>query len=104
MLVINLMLGFVEDQLVDDLLKECSKMQKFDHPHVLKLIGVCLDGGPAPFLIMPFMTNGSLLSHLRKNRLTLCPENNCTADHDNTVSISYPNIVIQQWIIGTRLI
>ena len=43
-------------------------MHKFDHPNVLKLIGVCLDGGPAPYIIMPFMANGSLLSYLKKER------------------------------------
>ena len=53
------------------MLKECSKMVKFDHPNVLKLIGVCLDGGPAPFIIMPFMANGSLLTYLKKNRQEL---------------------------------
>ncbi len=35
-------------------------MYKFDHPNVLKLSGVCLDGGPAPYIIMPLMANGSL--------------------------------------------
>jgi serine/threonine protein kinase len=43
-------------------------MYEFDHPNVLKLMGVCLDGGPAPYIIMPFMENGSLLSYLRKER------------------------------------
>ena len=46
-------------------------MHKFDHPNVLTLRGVCLDGGPAPYIIMPFMANGSLLAYLRKNRGTL---------------------------------
>ena len=46
-------------------------MQEFDHPNILRLIGVCLDGGPAPYIIMPFMTNGSLLSHLKENRDSL---------------------------------
>ena len=54
-----------------DLLKECARMYEFDHPNVLKLIGVCLDGGPAPYIIMPFMTNGSLLSHLKQERNNL---------------------------------
>ena len=53
------------------MLKECAKMEKFDHPNVLTLRGICLDGGPAPFIIMPFMSNGSLLAYLRKNRGTL---------------------------------
>jgi serine/threonine protein kinase len=63
--------GFVHDELVNDLLKECRRMSEFDHPNVLNLMGVCLDGGPAPFIIMPFMENGSLLSYLRKEKDTL---------------------------------
>lgn len=62
------MLGFVQEHLVKDLLKECTRMFEFDHPNVLKLTGVCLDGGPAPFIIMPYMANGSLLARLRKDR------------------------------------
>lgn len=58
----------MEQSLIEDLLKECVKMNKFDHPNVLKLSGVCLDGGPAPFIIMPFMTNGSLLTYLKEER------------------------------------
>ena len=46
-------------------------MEKFHHPNVLTLRGVCLDGGPSPFIIMPFMSNGSLHDYLRKNRETL---------------------------------
>ena len=54
--------------MVSDMLKECSRMSKFEHPNVLTLRGVCLDGGPAPFIIMPFMANGSLLAYLKRNR------------------------------------
>ena len=46
-------------------------MYKFDHPNVLTLKGVCLDGGPAPYIIMPFMANGSLLTYLHKKRDSL---------------------------------
>ena len=46
-------------------------MSRFDHPNILTLSGVCMDGGPAPFIIMPFMMNGSLLAYLKKNRATL---------------------------------
>ena len=46
-------------------------MYIFDHPNVLSLTGVCLDGGTAPYIIMPFMANGSLLAHLKKNRASL---------------------------------
>ena len=46
-------------------------MHQFEHTNVLTLRGVCLDGGPAPYIIMPFMANGSLLAYLKKNRDTL---------------------------------
>ena len=59
-------------------------MSKFDHPNVLTLNGVCLDGGPAPFIIMPFMTNGSLLSYLKNNRATLVIKSDNDQD-DNEV-------------------
>ena len=60
--------GFVHSELVNNLLKECLKMSGFEHPNVLNLVGVCLDGGPAPYIVMPFMENGSLLSYLRKEK------------------------------------
>ena len=48
-------------------------MQKFDHPNVMKLIGVCMgpsekDSGASsgPCIVMPFMAKGSLLDYLRK--------------------------------------
>jgi serine/threonine protein kinase len=60
--------------------RECIKMKDLDHPNILKLIGICIDGGPAPFIITPFMENGSLLSYLRKNRNTFLPtEDNVTS-------------------------
>ena len=46
-------------------------MEELDHPNILRLRGVCLDGGPAPYIIMRFMTNGSLHSYLKENRDSL---------------------------------
>ena len=46
-------------------------MHQFEHPNVLKLTGVCLDGGPAPYIVVPFMANGSLLSYLKLERANL---------------------------------
>ena len=56
---------------VDDIVQECAKMTQFDHPNVLSLIGVCVDLGPAPYIIMPFMDKGSLLTYLVKERHNL---------------------------------
>ena len=49
-------------------MKESVKMEKFQHPHVLNLIGVSIDAGEAPYIVMPYMANGSLLTYLRKER------------------------------------
>ena len=43
-------------------------MTKFKHLHVLNLIGVCVESGEAPYIIMPYMMNGSLLAYLRKEK------------------------------------
>jgi serine/threonine protein kinase len=79
--------GFLAKSRVKDFLDECIKMSTLDHPNVLTLIGVCMDGGPAPYIIMPFMFNGSLLTHLKKERenLVLPPEQ---VVDSNTVSMS----------------
>ena len=43
-------------------------MKNFQHRNVMGMLGVCLDAGPAPYLVLPFMTNGDLLSYLKANR------------------------------------
>ena len=86
-------IGFVDQKNIDDLLKECSKMSEFNHPNVLTLTGVCLDGGPAPYIIMPFMENGSLLSYLIKERDSLVLEPGTTG---NVVRITN-----NEWIADT---
>ena len=65
------LIGFAEKELVRSLLEECARMQSFEHPNIMKLSGVCLDGGPAPYIIMPFMANGSLLTYLKDHRESL---------------------------------
>ncbi len=56
---------------VNVMVEESLKMKMFDHPNVLQLIGVSIDAGEAPYLVMPYMANGSLLSYLRKERANL---------------------------------
>ena len=61
---------------ITELLDESLKMKSFSHPNILNLIGVCVDAGPAPYVVMPYMANGSLLHYLRKERphLTIAEE------------------------------
>ena len=54
---------------VQQILQEVVKMQDFSHPHIMSLIGVCLDAGVG--VVMPFMANGSVLKYLKKERETL---------------------------------
>ena len=44
------------------------KMSRFKHSHVMGLIGVCIDAGSAPYIIMPYMANGSLIKFLKRER------------------------------------
>ena len=53
---------------ISELLDESLKMKAFSHPNILNLIGVCVDGGPAPYVVMPYMEKGSLLHFLKKER------------------------------------
>ena len=46
-------------------------MYNFEHPHVLGIIGVCVDGGPTPYIVIPFMANGSLLTYIKKEKMNL---------------------------------
>ena len=56
---------------IDDMLKESLKMKDFKHLNVLNLIGVSIDAGESPYIVMPYMANGSLLSYLKKERPNL---------------------------------
>ena len=74
------MLGLFGKNEVKKMMEESLKMKQFTHPNVMNLIGVCMDAGPAPYIVMPFMSNGSLLSYLRKERPNLLLDE--TADVD----------------------
>ena len=50
---------------------ESLKMSRFKHSHIMSLIGICLDTGSAPFIVMPYIANGSLLKYLRRERTNI---------------------------------
>ena len=60
---------------LNSLIQESLNMSKFHHPNVMKLIGVCIDMGESPYIVMPYMTNGSLQSYLKKHRAELTIDN-----------------------------
>ncbi|XP_053316144.1 proto-oncogene tyrosine-protein kinase ROS [Spea bombifrons] len=50
-----------------EFLKEAHLMSQFDHPNILKLLGVCLFNEPQ-YIILELMDGGDLLSYLRDAR------------------------------------
>ena len=78
--------GFFDNSQVNKIMEESIKMKHFDHPNVLHLIGVCLDAGPAPYVVMPYMANGSLLHYLKKERNNIVLQ---VGGDEDVVSICY---------------
>lgn len=61
-------------------------MKSFVHPNVLALIGVCVELGPAPYIVMPYMARGSLLAYLKKERHVLVLPK--TADDEESQAVA----------------
>ena len=48
-------------------LDEALRMHEFDHPNILRLIGISLDNDTLPLVVLPFMKHGDLLSYIRND-------------------------------------
>ena len=80
-------------------MEESLKMKALSHPNILNLIGVSIDAGEFPYIIMPYMANGSLLSYLRKERPNLTIAAGASADlvssiscvHSQCIKLSHEN-------------
>ena len=68
------------------MLQEVVKMKEFNHPHIMSLIGVCLNAGVG--VVMPYMANGSVLSYLKKEQETLLLQ-----DEADTSQVRCPNLI-----------
>ncbi|XP_027861884.1 tyrosine-protein kinase Mer [Xiphophorus couchianus] len=62
---------------IEEFLNEAACMKDFNHPNVIRLLGVCLEVGsenfPKPMVILPFMKYGDLHSFLLGSRLKESP-------------------------------
>ncbi|KAM4591105.1 tyrosine-protein kinase Mer [Odontesthes bonariensis] len=62
---------------IEEFLNEAACMKDFNHPNVIKLLGVCLEVSygnfPKPMVILPFMKYGDLHSFLLRSRLGESP-------------------------------
>nr|BAA81715.3 protein tyrosine kinase [Ephydatia fluviatilis] len=72
--------GETSDSQISQMLEESVKMKDFDHPNILSLIGVCIAIESSPYIVMPFMANGSLLSYLKQQRHNLTIANGAEQD------------------------
>ena len=44
-------------------------MKDFHHPHILGLLGVCFNAPDGnPYIVLPFMANGSVKTYLKEKR------------------------------------
>uniref|UniRef100_A0A0B7BAE7 non-specific protein-tyrosine kinase n=1 Tax=Arion vulgaris TaxID=1028688 RepID=A0A0B7BAE7_9EUPU len=55
-----------EDTMTDKFLEEAYIMQQFEHPHIVKLIGICSDTRPV-WIVMELAKHGEMRAYLQNN-------------------------------------
>ena len=40
---------------IENFIKESLHMKTLNHTNVMRLVGVCLDAGPSPYIVLPYM-------------------------------------------------
>ena len=73
-----------DDQI--NFLKEAKFMSRFQHEHILKLLGVCLNA-EQPIIVMELMDGGDLLNYLRRNRPSMIAPSPLTMDDLLSITI-----------------
>ncbi|KAH9330865.1 hypothetical protein KI387_002973, partial [Taxus chinensis] len=53
---------------MERVLNEVNVISSVDHPHLLRLLGCCLEERKEPILVFEFMPNGTLCQHLQRER------------------------------------
>ena len=66
MVAVKMLKEDATDDLQSDFEKEASILAEFDHPNIVKLLGVCAVGNPM-CLLFEFMAKGDLNTYLRSN-------------------------------------
>ena len=82
---VNFLTGTFSENDIRGIVEEILKMKQFDHFNVVSLIGVCLDlylYTEAPCIVMPYMSEGSLLSYLKRERPRLNIAENASVDDE----------------------
>ena len=53
---------------VDEVLEEAFTMKELDHPNVIPIYGVCMEGNDPPLMCLEFMHNGDLRTYMKRSR------------------------------------
>ena len=89
--------GSLSHSELDALVEESLIMSRFDHRNVMKLLGVSIESGNTLYIVMPFMSHGSLLSYLRKHRAHLTID---TEENMDLVRLLYSMVNMSQTFWG----
>ena len=75
-------------------------MRSFSHSNVMGLLGICLNAGPAPYIVLPFMSGGSLLAHLKTNREEFVIKSDEYKEQVHTALMTCirPMVIIGAWL------
>ncbi len=65
-------------------MEEALVMKRFDHENVLKLLGISVSENQQPRVVLPFMSNGDLLSYI-------CDEHEVCVWYPNRAINTNPN-------------
>jgi serine/threonine protein kinase len=57
---------------IEDFIREGATMKHFNHPNVLRLLGICLSPEGIPWVILPFMSHGDLRSYIADPYRRIC--------------------------------
>lgn len=57
-----------DNKVIEDLFLEAMIMKKFNHPNVMKVLGISTHE-ETPCIMLPLMSNGDLKKYLKSNKL-----------------------------------
>ncbi len=74
--IVSIPSAFTEKDEIDKFIAESGIMVNFDHPNILRLVGVCFNmEDNLPAIVLPYMANGDLRSFLRAKRAEMIISN-----------------------------
>ena len=89
MVAVKMLKEEASDDLIRDFEREASLLAEFDHPNIVKLLGVCAIGKPM-CLLFEFMSKGDLNAYLR----SCSPSNYIVRCNGSTSSSTFSDVKI----------